>query len=104
NILLGKYGETLVVDWGLAKPLDAEEGARGLEEQLLLPASDGCMAKTLAGSAIGTPPYMSPEQAAGQLELLGPATDIYSLGATLYHLLTGRPPFTDTDLVVILGK
>jgi serine/threonine protein kinase len=50
-------------------------------------------AQTVAGSALGTPAFMSPEQAAGKLDLLGPASDVYSLGATLYALLTGRPPF-----------
>ncbi|MBY0527275.1 MAG: SUMF1/EgtB/PvdO family nonheme iron enzyme [Gemmataceae bacterium] len=93
NIMLGKYGETLVVDWGLAKPLDdRQEGAE--EEQRLRPMSASGTAETVAGTAIGTPQFMSPEQAAGRLAELGPASDVYSLGATLYCLLTGQPPFT----------
>ena len=53
------------------------------------------LGETLPGSAIGTPGYMSPEQAAGRLDLLGPASDVYSLGATLYALLTGQAPFSE---------
>src|SRR5205823_4680799 len=93
NVMLGQYGETLVVDWGLAKVAGRPEGVDGAAEGTLRPASAGDSTPTRMGSAMGTPAYMSPEQAAGQLDLLGPASDVYSLGATLYHLLTGKAPF-----------
>jgi tetratricopeptide (TPR) repeat protein len=60
--------------------------------------------ETPAGSTIGTLPFMSPEQAAGRIDELGPASDIYSLGATLYNLLTGRPPFIGTNPVAMLDE
>jgi serine/threonine protein kinase/Tfp pilus assembly protein PilF len=94
NIMLGKFGETLVVDWGLAKVIgraSAESGDSAAEATLRISSGSG-VAETVAGSAIGTPAYMSPEQAAGRLDLLGPASDVYSLGATLYCLLTGQAP------------
>jgi tRNA A-37 threonylcarbamoyl transferase component Bud32 len=94
NIMLGKYGETLVVDWGLAKPQGVKETRAG--EPVLQPASASGSVETMAGSALGTPAYMSPEQAAGRLDQLGPASDIYSLGATLYALLTGQAPVEDS--------
>src|SRR5262249_59916025 len=59
-------------------------------------------AETVPGSALGTPAYMSPEQARGDLEAMGPRSDVYSLGATLYCLLTGRPPVADDDLGAVL--
>ena len=93
NVIVGKYGETLVVDWGLAKPLKSAEPGSDSGEQALLPSSASGSAETLPGSAVGTPAYMSPEQAAGDLERLGPQSDVYALGATLYCLLTGKPPF-----------
>jgi serine/threonine-protein kinase len=93
NIMLGRYGETLLVDWGLAKPFERDEAARASGEQTLAPASRGEQSGTRTGEAAGTPAYMSPEQAAGRWDLVGPASDIYSLGATLYHLLTGQPPY-----------
>jgi serine/threonine protein kinase len=90
NIVLGKHGETLVVDWGLAKATG--KGGNDGDERALVTSSASGSAETLPGSVMGTPAYMSPEQAAGDLESLGPACDIYSLGATLYSVLTGRPP------------
>src|SRR6516164_903670 len=101
NIILGKHGETLVVDWGLAKAVGRADPSVG--EQTIVPSSSGS-SETLPGSALGTPAYMSPEQASGDLNLLGPRSDVYALGATLYCLLTGKPPFEGDDIGEILGK
>jgi WD40 repeat protein/serine/threonine protein kinase len=106
NIMLGKYGETLIVDWGLAKALSDSPARRvspGLAEPVLVPRLAE-IGETQAGAALGTPAYMSPEQAAGRVDLLGPASDIYSLGATLYTLLTGRPPIQAKETADILRK
>jgi WD40 repeat protein len=75
NILLDRHGHPKVSDFGLAKQV------RGLSQL------------TLTGQVLGTPSYMAPEQAAGKTDEVGPAADIYSLGALLYCLVTGRPPF-----------
>ena len=101
NVMLGDYGETLVVDWGLAKTL--AEGFDA-EDSIVAPVATSDRAsstQTVVGRAVGTPAYMSPEQAAGRLDSLGPSSDIYSLGATLYHLLTGQVAFTGTEEVVL---
>ncbi|MFN9717369.1 MAG: tetratricopeptide repeat protein [Planctomycetota bacterium] len=97
NIMLGKYGETLVVDWGLAKVADRSDAMAATNEGTLQPASGSGVTPTMMGSAIGTPAYMPPEQAAGRIDELGPASDVYSLGATLYHLLVGHAPFRGTE-------
>jgi serine/threonine protein kinase/tetratricopeptide (TPR) repeat protein len=102
NIIVGKHGETLVVDWGLAKPLGRTERESASDERTLIPQSTSGSAETLPGSALGTPAYMSPEQARGELRSLGPRSDVYSLGATLYCLLTGRPPITGSDAGEVL--
>jgi serine/threonine protein kinase/tetratricopeptide (TPR) repeat protein len=101
NVIVGKYGETLVVDWGLAKAVGRAEPGVESGERTLVPSPASGSAGTLAGSALGTPAYMSPEQAEGQLERLGPRSDVYSLGATLYCLLTGKPPFAGEAADVI---
>jgi eukaryotic-like serine/threonine-protein kinase len=102
NIIVGKHGETLVVDWGLAKPLGKAEPGSASDERTLVPVSSSGSADTLPGSALGTPAYMSPEQASGRLEALGPRSDVYSLGATLYCLLTGEPPVEGDDMGAVL--
>src|SRR6516164_3919777 len=61
-------------------------------------ALGSCSSEALPGTALGTPAYMSPEQAEGRLERVGPLSDVYSLGATLYCLLTGKPPIDETDV------
>jgi serine/threonine-protein kinase len=100
NVMLGKYGETIVVDWGLAKVVGQADAEA--TESVVLSAGDSAL--TQAGQALGTPAYMSPEQAAGRLDRLGPASDTYSLGATLYCLLTGQAPFAREDMGVVLGR
>jgi WD40 repeat protein/tRNA A-37 threonylcarbamoyl transferase component Bud32 len=106
NILLGPYGETLVVDWGLAKVVGRSEAAAaaGAVELTLQPAAGSGSSETLPGTALGTPAYMSPEQAEGRLEQVGPKSDVYSLGATLYCLLTGKPPIDETDVAEALRR
>jgi WD40 repeat protein/tRNA A-37 threonylcarbamoyl transferase component Bud32 len=100
NIMLGSYGETLVMDWGLARYF----GRADTQDQ---PAPAGPEAGldsslTRAGRTMGTPHFMSPEQAGGRLDLVGPASDVYGLGASLYCLLTGKPPFAEADSSAIL--
>jgi eukaryotic-like serine/threonine-protein kinase len=102
NIIVGKHGETLVVDWGLAKAQG--KGTEPSEESLLRPSSASVSSDTLPGSALGTPAYMSPEQARGDLDSLGPRSDVYSLGGTLYCLLAGKPPQEGDDIGEILRK
>jgi serine/threonine-protein kinase len=107
NIMLGKYGETLIIDWGLAKPSGTRPTrsvSQAFDERTLRPSFDSGLAATQMGSAIGTPGYMSPEQALGDLDRLGSVSDVYSLGATLYALLTGQAPFPERDKAELLEK
>jgi eukaryotic-like serine/threonine-protein kinase len=106
NVMLGPYGETLVVDWGLAKVVGRPDIAVSdrLPGEGTLQVGAGDVARTRAGSLLGTPEFMSPEQARGETETLTPATDIYGLGATLYALLSGRPPVRGDDVLQVLER
>ena len=100
NILLGPYGETLVVDWGLAKVMGAVDSAPSAEGK-----SDGGVrlsgsgaSPTLHGGRIGTPGFAAPEQMMGEVDQVGPRSDVYGLGAILYCLLTGKPAFSRSGI------
>lgn len=84
NVLLAADGTVKLADFGLARQMDA--------------------ARSTSGAVIGSPPYMAPEQARGNSRAVGPATDVYGLGAILYELLVGRPPFQGATLYDVLEK
>jgi serine/threonine protein kinase/tetratricopeptide (TPR) repeat protein len=109
NVVLGDFGEVMVLDWGLAKvvaggsegggtpdPSPGEEPPAGLSAE---PAG-----RTLQGQVLGTPAYMAPEQAAGRLDQIDARTDVYGLGAILYEILAGRPPFGGGDTRSVLAQ
>ncbi len=110
NIMLGKHGETLVVDWGLAKAManksevDPYSTMGILSELPISKAETGSGTETRYGQFIGTPAYAPPEQMLGQLDKLGPASDVYSLGAIMYELLTGKVPISGTAIVEFVAK
>ena len=104
NVMIGEFGETVVLDWGLAKVKgQLDSGAETIQTglRLFLNADVG---KTVVGYAIGTPSYMPPEQAKGKVDEIDETSDIYSLGAILYQILTGRPPFRGKTATEILRK
>jgi len=100
NIALGDYGEVIVLDWGLAKLVDGPN-----DESAAPPVElEGETGKTMPGQAMGTPRYMAPEQAAGRVDLIERRSDVYGLGAVLYEILTGRPPFSGSDSLEVMRK
>src|SRR5262249_14486048 len=96
NVILGDFGEVVVLDWGLAKQVNLNEH---LESGVLARGNVelGDSSLTIHGSAMGTPATMAPEQAAGLLEQIDHRTDIYGLGTILYEILTGQQPFVGTS-------
>ena len=100
NIMVGAFGQVYVMDWGIARlPESPELASRELED---IGAGSG---QTRAGAVLGTPLYMAPEQARGEVDRHGPASDVYALGAVLWHLLVGRPPYlSSADVLHILRK
>jgi len=101
NIVLGDFGEVLVLDWGLAKRLGHDEEPTADHNSDLETALPG---QTVMGQVMGTPAYMAPEQAQGRLDLIGPATDIFGAGAIFYEILAGRPPFAGTTTIDVLEQ
>lgn len=91
NVMVGEFGETVVLDWGLAKNVSTAEDTR------VSPSNPILSALTQSGSLLGTPAYMSPEQAEGRNEEVDARTDIFAVGTLLYLLLTGRAPYSSTD-------
>lgn len=96
NLMVGEFGEVLVMDWGLARRIGAEDAgevgsveAAEETEELAASRSSGM---TRHGEILGTPAFMAPEQARGDTARQGPASDVYALGAVLHYLLTGHPP------------
>jgi serine/threonine protein kinase/Flp pilus assembly protein TadD len=124
NVMVGKFGEVQVMDWGVAKVLPpggvtADEGPARKRR----PADDGTVIRTLraggadtpggpegstpqtqAGSVLGTPAYMSPEQAGGDVDRLDERCDVFGLGAVLCEILTGQPPYTGSDAVQVYRR
>jgi serine/threonine protein kinase len=93
NVMVGPFGEVLVMDWGVAKVFDEEAAPPALRAGAMPAGGSATAAATSEGAVVGTPSYMAPEQAEGRAGEIGPTTDVYALGAILYFLLTGRAPF-----------
>jgi WD40 repeat protein/tRNA A-37 threonylcarbamoyl transferase component Bud32 len=105
NIMVGEFGEVLVMDWGLAKVLRPEHSPMtGTPTVSSAREDQRDVFATLDGAVMGTPHYMSPEQALGEVDTLDQRSDIYSLGAILYQLVTLVPPFTGRTTREILAQ
>ncbi|HEY2838004.1 MAG TPA: serine/threonine-protein kinase [Pirellulales bacterium] len=100
NVVLGDYGEVVVLDWGLAKIKGAAEAETNLSPISL--GAESSHLETIEGQALGTPAYMPPEQAEGRLDRVDERSDVYGLGAMLYEILVGEPPYAGADAQTIL--
>ncbi|MCB9792079.1 MAG: SUMF1/EgtB/PvdO family nonheme iron enzyme [Alphaproteobacteria bacterium] len=107
NIMVGSYGAVHVLDWGLAKVLGRTDrvaaAAMASPEQDPIELVGSGSVRERVGRVAGTPMYMPPEQAKGRIDLLGPTADVYALGAVLYEILSGKPPFNARNLTEILS-
>jgi len=114
NVMVGEFGEVYVMDWGLARvlgrddrhdlrirhPSSAALAALETERRDQRDSAPDSPLITMDGDVVGTPSFMSPEQARGELERLGPHSDVYSVGAMLYQLISGQMPFAPPDASV----
>jgi len=104
NVMVGEFGETVVLDWGLAKVEGQKDVRADALERDLKQIKQAGAGETVAGKPIGTPAYMSPEQADGRIEEIDERSDVWSLGAVLYEILTGRPPYEGVNAYEVMGK
>lgn len=104
NVIVGDFGEVVVLDWGLAKLVNRTDEEDQTPAVSMEHDAAGKEDLTMQGDTLGTPSYMAPEQAAGRLGLIDHRTDVYGLGAMLYHLLTGKPPFSGANVAEVLRK
>lgn len=104
NVMLGDYGETLVLDWGLAKPTIAGQPVESTAGDVAAQPMPHRPEVTAPGARLGSPPYMAPEQAEGKTEIIGPAADVYGLGAILYQILVGTAPYSGNSSAEVIEK
>ncbi len=108
NVMVGNFGEAQLMDWGLAKVLPSSDGSKAAPKPADDPEATAAPTRihtprepdgfrSMAGGALGTPKYMSPEQAAGEIDKVDARSDVFGLGAILCVLLTGKPPFGGRD-------
>lgn len=105
NVMLGKFGEVLVMDWGLAKILRTKSAEAAPSQEAFLDLNLRANLEsnvTMEGAIAGTPAYMSPEQATGKISELDEHTDIYSLGAILFEIIAGDPPYKGTTALEVV--
>jgi serine/threonine protein kinase len=107
NVVLGDFGEVMVLDWGLAKlvdrPADPSQGPSSRRPVTLI-EDESAHDATMQGQVLGTPSYMAPEQAEGRIEEIGRRTDVYGLGAILYEILAGCPPHSGASTSELLRR
>ena len=104
NVMIGEYGEVLVMDWGLAKKVASGMHDEHLGDSPVAIPADLRDFETLHGLIVGTPPYISPEAARGELDRIDRRSDIYVLGAILYAVLTLRPPFPGKEFGELISQ